>query len=81
MADRAALTEFFSYCDTDNNGLISVAEIRSACSVDVNADGTISTAEVDTSSAPWVAVLSVQDLNSDQMISLPELLAYNNITP
>lgn len=80
MADPIALTEFFNYCDTDHNGLISVTEIRTACGVDINGDGTIDSAEIDIGSAPWLAVLSTQDLNGDQQISLSELLAYNHIT-
>jgi len=81
MADRVALTEFFYWCDTNKDSLISVAEIRSACAVDVNNDGSITATEVDTGSAPWLALLSVQDMDSDQLISLGELLIFNNITP
>jgi len=79
MADAQALTDFFNFVDTDFDGFITVNEIRNACAVDVNADGTIDVAEIDACSAPWTAKLSTQDLNGDQKLSLQELLSYNGI--
>ena len=73
------LTQFFQYVDKDNNGYITVAEIREACAVDINNDGVISEDEKDRTSRVWIQTyFGSQDLNSDMKVSLDELLAYNN---
>jgi Ca2+-binding EF-hand superfamily protein len=79
MADRQAITDFFNYCDTDHDGYITVEEIRQACGVDLDGNGIIDQSELDTGSAPWLAVINTQDLNGDHKISLQELLAYNGL--
>jgi Ca2+-binding EF-hand superfamily protein len=73
------LTEFFQFVDKDNDGYITVAEIREACAVDINNDGVISEDEKDRTSRVWIQTyFGSQDLNSDMKVSLHELLTYNN---
>lgn len=79
MADRQALTDFFNFVDSDHDGFITVAEIHAACDVDINGDGLIDTSEMEKGSGPFLAVMATIDLNTDQKISLAELLAYNGL--
>jgi hypothetical protein len=73
------LTQFFQYVDKDNDGYITVAEIREACGVDINNDGVISEDEKDRTSRVWIQTyFGSQDLNTDMKVSLNELLTYNN---
>ena len=73
------LTDFFRYVDKNNNGFVTVSEIREACAVDINNDGVISEAEKDRTSRVWVQTyFSSQDLNNDMQVSLDELLTFNN---
>ncbi len=75
--DQATLTAFFQAVDTDSDGKISVAEIKSACRVDTDGDGSITAAEIDTSALPWLNDFAAQDFDDDAKISLSELLTYN----
>lgn len=73
----AILTAFFQYLDADHDGYVTINEIRDACSVDVNADGVVSSDEVDIGALPWLRELAQQDTNGDQKLTLQELLQYN----
>jgi hypothetical protein len=76
----SVLTEFFNYVDTDHDGFITINEIKTACEVDINGDGVITEEERVTSASPWInLLLSNQDLDLDQKLSLTELLTYNDI--
>lgn len=76
--DIDAITRFFNYVDTDNDGYISVSEIRAACGVDINGDGVVSVDEANIGSQPWLDAFVKEDKNGDDKLSLDELLAYNN---
>lgn len=76
--DVTTLTTFFQAVDSNHDGYISVAEIKSACRVDTDGDGNITQAEVDASALPWLTDFVNQDLDNNAQISLAELLAYNN---
>lgn len=76
--DVSTLTTFFQGVDTDGNGFITADEIKQACEVDTNSDGTISVTEAAASSLPWLTDFVEQDSNNDSNISLDELLAYND---
>lgn len=79
--DIDTITRFFQFVDTDSDGFITIAEIREACAVDLDGDGTISDSEKDACAAPWIqGYLTSEDANGDQRITLPELLQYNNDT-
>jgi hypothetical protein len=76
----SVLTDFFNYVDTDHDGFITINEIKTACEVDINADGIITEEERVTSASPWISLLlSNQDLDLDQKLSLTELLIYNDV--
>lgn len=73
------LTTFFNFVDTNNDGFVSIAEIIAACQVDVDDNGVITQEEIDSTAGPWIATLHLnQDLNHDDLLSLNELLQYNN---
>ena len=72
------MTLFFEYIDSDHDGFVTVNEIKEACSVDIDADGTISEQEKNASAAPWIGALASQDQDGDQRLSLHELLMYNS---
>jgi hypothetical protein len=74
----ATLTTFFYAIDTNSDGFISIDEIKAAEAEDLNLDGTISAEEIAACAAPWLNQENVQDLNNDQLISLAELLQFNN---
>jgi hypothetical protein len=79
--DVAVITAFFNYVDTNNDGYISISEINDAMTVDLNEDGTISDSEKITCGQGWIASnLSTEDMNGDDLITLAELLQYNNNT-
>lgn len=65
--------------DTDHDGFVTIAEIHTACDIDIDKNGVIDASEMQKGSGPWLAVMSTQDLNTDQKISLSELLAYNGL--
>jgi Ca2+-binding EF-hand superfamily protein len=72
------LTVFFNWVDTDHDGFISIDEIKEACAVDIDGDGTITDAEKIQCAQQWITMnLPLQDANGDQLISLAELLAFN----
>jgi Ca2+-binding EF-hand superfamily protein len=73
------LTAFFNWVDANNDGLISVEEIKEACAVDLDGDGVITEAEKIQSARQWIETnFPLQDANGDQLISLQELLEFNN---
>ena len=76
--DISVLTEFFQFVDTDHDGFITVAEIKVACGVDINGDGTVSEEEAVKGAAGWLNEFLNQDMNADQKVSLAELLEFNN---
>lgn len=66
------ITDFFNQVDTDKDGFISVQEIIIAMTVIVN------NITYD-NSQEWLAnYFSAEDFNQDNLISLNELLLYNN---
>ena len=71
------LTEFFNYVDTNHDGWITVDEIKQACAVDIDGDGTISQVELDATSLEWVNKIPLIDLDNDTKITLEELIKYN----
>lgn len=71
------LSTFFDYVDVNKNGFITVDEIRTACAVDVDADGVTTEDEIVACAKPWLDKFTSQDYNNDQQISLQELLLYN----
>lgn len=74
-----SITAFFNYVDSDHDGFITYDEIKVAMEVDLNGDGTITPEESVISAAEWVnSYFSSQDINTDQKISLSELLIFNN---
>jgi hypothetical protein len=79
MADTQVLREFFEWVDTDRDGLITVDEIKDACAVDINGDGTYSDQEKVQCARGWLQQFAQQDIDSNQTISFRELLAYNNV--
>lgn len=75
------MTMFFQWMDTDDDGLVSVHEIKEACAVDLDGDGVISEQEKTQCAQTWLGTyLAEQDVDGDAKISLPELLKYNNDT-
>lgn len=77
--DYTAITEFFNYVDADKDGFITIDEIKDACKVDINGDGTITDDEKLQTARVWIVEkLPIQDLNGDQKLTLDELVAYNN---
>jgi Ca2+-binding EF-hand superfamily protein len=79
--DITALTAFFEYVDSDHDGYISVAEIQEACAVDYNGDSVVDVDERVRAGAQWLDTYFVaEDLNDDSLLTLHELLQYNNDT-
>ena len=77
--DIETMTLFFDFVDSDNDGYVTVDEIREACSVDIDGDGEITDAEKNASAAPWLGALATsQDTDGDQKLTLAELLQFNN---
>lgn len=75
------MTEFFRFVDSDNDGFITIQEIKMACSVDINQDGVISEEEITQCARGWVNdYLSQQDRDNDGKVTLHELLQFNNDT-
>ena len=76
--DTSVLTEFFTFVDADHDGFITIEEIKEACKVDINKDGSITEDERIQCARVWITEkLPLQDTNNDQKLSLAELLAYN----
>ena len=70
--DQMTITMFFNEVDTDKDGYISVQEIKDAMSLTVN------NVTFD-NSQEWLSNYFVaEDFNHDNLITLPELLMYNN---
>ena len=79
--DIETMTLFFEFVDSDHDGYVTMDEIREACAVDIDGDGTITDAEKNASAAPWLGALATsQDMDGDQKLSLAELLQFNNST-
>ncbi len=75
--DTSAIVEFFNFVDTDHDGFITIEEIKNACAVDINQDGTISEDEKLQCARIWIQEkFPLQDLNNDQKVSLNEMLQY-----
>jgi Ca2+-binding EF-hand superfamily protein len=73
--DIQSITDFFNFVDTNKDGLISVSEITSTMTV------TDSLGVTHDNSQEWLSVYFIaEDFNHDQLISLSELLQYNNDT-
>ena len=70
--DRITITDFFNEVDTNKDGYISVAEITVAMTVIVN------NITYDNSQEWLLNYFSAEDFNQDHLISLDELLLYNN---
>jgi Ca2+-binding EF-hand superfamily protein len=78
--DVLAIQEFFEFVDTDKDGFITVAEIREACAVDIDGDGTLTEDEKDRCASVWInAIFPIQDLDGDTKLSLAELQAYAGV--
>lgn len=76
-----ALTAFFRWVDTDNDGYISVLEIQAACVVDYDGDGAVTQDELVQAGQQWLSsYFSAEDLDADGRITLDELLAFNDAT-
>lgn len=70
--DILTITDFFNEVDTDKDGFISVQEITNTMTVTVNGITYDNSQE-------WLANYFVaEDFNKDNLISLQELLMYNN---
>lgn len=75
------LTDFYNFVDTDHDGFITIEEIKLACAVDINNDGVISEEEMITCAKTWLnSYLALQDKNSDNRLTLHEILQFNNDT-
>lgn len=73
------LTTFFNFVDSNNDGFVSITEIIAACQVDIDNNETITQSEIDSTAGPWIASLQAnQDLNHDALLTVNELLQYNN---
>lgn len=73
------LTMFFNWVDTNQDGFISLEEIKNACAVDLDGNGTIDDSEKLACAKAWIETyLPLQDLDGDSRVSLSELLAFNN---
>ena len=76
--DVDTLSLFFDWVDADRDGLITLAEIKEACAVDLDGDGFITEEEKTACAQAWIAALAQQDVDGDQKLTLDELLTYNN---
>lgn len=77
--DISVLTEFFQYVDTNQDGFITVDEIRNACAMDINHDGVISEMERDQTARVWLRLyLDREDVEHTHTISLGQLLQFND---
>lgn len=77
----STLTEYFYFIDADHDGFITIQEIKVACGVDINQDGTISEEEMYQCARGWLNdYLSQQDKDNDSKVTLHELLQFNNDT-
>lgn len=77
--DIDTISEFFNYVDTDKDGSISKSDIESAMSIDLNKDGVISNDERLSAGVQWFQNnFNLQDLNRNQVLSLTELLKFND---
>lgn len=77
--DIDTITDFFNFADKDKDGSISKSEIEEAMAVDVNKDGIVSNDERISGGIQWFqSNFSLQDINNDQVLTLAELLQYND---
>ena len=77
--DVQTITTFFNYADLDHDGFITPQEINEAMAEDFNGDGTITDDEKIQGGKQWMqSNFNAQDFNSDQSLTLAELLQYNN---
>ena len=77
--DISVITEFFSFIDTNGDGIIDITEIRSACQIDINHDGIISESEKDQAARVWIRLyLDREDVQHNHAITLADLLTFNN---
>ena len=79
--DVLNLTEFFNYVDDNHDGFITIEEIKKACAVDIDGDGTITETEMLKCAQVWLdSYMKLQDINFDSKLTLDEILKYNNDT-
>jgi hypothetical protein len=72
--DIQTITDFFHSVDTNKDNFISVSEITNAMSATDPATGIVYD-----NSQEWLSVYFVaEDFNHDQLLTLNELLQYNN---
>jgi Ca2+-binding EF-hand superfamily protein len=76
--DIETMSLFFDWVDSDRDGYITIAEIKTACGVDIDGDGFVSEEEKTACAQAWIAALAQQDADADQKLTLEELLKYNN---
>lgn len=76
--DVASLTAFFNYVDANKDGYISPDEINEAMAVDFDHNGTIEEWEKVKAGKQWLdTFFAGQNANYDRLISLDELLKWN----
>mgnify|MGYP006279283525 CR=1 FL=1 len=75
--EDSVIREFFAWVDSNHDGFITIEEIKTACEVDINGDGTVSEDERLQCARGWLAIFANQDIDSNQLLSLQELLDYN----
>lgn len=76
--DIETMTIFFQYVDADHDGYVTIAEVKTACEVDIDGDGVIIEEERTACAQAWLGALEGQDLDDDLRLTLHELLLYNN---
>ena len=73
-----AVTAFFNYVDTDQDGYITIGELEEALAVDYDGNGVISPDEKVRAGAQWLNNgFQLQDVSGDSKLSLFELLDFN----
>lgn len=72
--DIQTITDFFNFVDTNKDNLVSVSEVINAMTTTDPVTGVVYN-----NSQEWLANYFVaEDFNHDQLLSLDELLQYNN---